>query len=59
MNPVKRITDPAFRYTNSASTNLEKTFARIRKELKEQREREQANAEEAKRVVKPMVREKT
>jgi hypothetical protein len=32
MSPAKRITDPTFRYTNSASTDLRKTFARIRRE---------------------------
>jgi hypothetical protein len=37
---MKSILDPSFRYTNSASTDLRKTFARIRREQKEAAERE-------------------
>ena len=51
---MKSILDASFRYTSSAGTDLRKTFARIRKELKEQREREQAVAAEAAVKVKPM-----
>ena len=29
---MKSILDPSFRYTNSANTDLRKTFARIRRE---------------------------
>lgn len=29
---MKSILDPSFRYTNAASTDLRKTFARIRRE---------------------------
>jgi hypothetical protein len=36
---VKSILDPSFRYTNSAETDLRKTFARVRRE---QRKREQS-----------------
>lgn len=32
----KSILDPSFRYTNSASTDLRKTFARIRREMKKE-----------------------
>ena len=31
---MKSILDPSFRYVNSQSTDLHKTFARIRKQLK-------------------------
>ena len=47
MKPTIPILNPAFRYTNSANTDLHKTFARIRREQaqmdkarKEQEERE-------------------
>ena len=36
MNPPRRITDPKFIYVNAASTNLRRTFARIRREQKQQ-----------------------
>ena len=38
---MKSILDPTFRYTNSANTDLRKTFARVRRE---QRRRERAAA---------------
>lgn len=38
---MKSILDPTFRYTNSANTDVRKTFARIRRE---QKQRERANA---------------
>jgi hypothetical protein len=31
---MKSILDPSFSYTNSAATDIRKTFARVRKELK-------------------------
>jgi hypothetical protein len=34
---MKRITDPSFRYVPSSQTDLRKTFARIRKQLAEQK----------------------
>jgi hypothetical protein len=40
---MKSILDPTFHYTNSANTDLRKTFARIRREQK-QRERARAAA---------------
>jgi hypothetical protein len=40
---MKSILDPTFRYTNSANTDVRKTFARIRREQK-QRERIDATA---------------
>jgi hypothetical protein len=38
---MKSILDPTFRYTNSANTDVRKTFARIRREQKK-RERNDA-----------------
>jgi hypothetical protein len=40
---MKSILDPSFRYTNSANTDVRKTFARIRREQKK-RERIGATA---------------
>jgi hypothetical protein len=34
--PVKSILDQSFRYTNSVNTDLRKTFARIRREQRQQ-----------------------
>lgn len=34
---MKSILDPSFRYTTSAETDLRKTFARVRGELRKQR----------------------
>ena len=48
---MKSILDKDFRYTPSAATNLKATFARIRREQKEQRERDQAREAEAAAVV--------
>lgn len=36
----KRITDPSFKYTNAAETDLAKTFRRIRKEQEQRRKAE-------------------
>ena len=33
---MKSILDPSFRYTSSANTDLRKTFARVRRELRKQ-----------------------
>jgi hypothetical protein len=33
---MKSILDPSFRYTKSVETDLKKTFARVRKELRKQ-----------------------
>lgn len=45
---MKSILDPSFNYTNSANTDLRKTFARIRREQRKQQQREQ---EERSKVV--------
>lgn len=34
--PMKSILDPTFKYTKSVDTDLKKTFARIRREMKAQ-----------------------
>jgi hypothetical protein len=34
MKPPKRLTDPSFVYTPSTSTDIRKTFARVRREMK-------------------------
>jgi hypothetical protein len=41
---MKSILDPTFRYTSSASTDLRKTFARIRRERAKAAEAEKAKA---------------
>jgi hypothetical protein len=41
---MKSILDPSFRYTNSANTDLRRTFARIRREQREQARRQAAGA---------------
>jgi hypothetical protein len=33
---MKSILDPAFRYTSSANTDIRKTFARVRREMRRQ-----------------------
>ena len=35
---MKSILDPSFRYTKSVDTNLRKTFARVRRELRKQQQ---------------------
>lgn len=35
-DPPVRITDPAFKYTPSANTDLHKTFARVRERMAQQ-----------------------
>jgi hypothetical protein len=50
---VNSILNPQFRYTNAASTNLHKTFARVRREQdREKKEQDAAVAEAAKKVTK-------
>jgi hypothetical protein len=36
---MKSILDPSFRYTSSVDTNLQKTFARIRRDHRQEAER--------------------
>lgn len=45
---MKSILDKSFRYTDAASTDLAKTFARVKKQLREREERAaKAEAEQA------------
>ncbi len=46
------ILDPKFRYTNAASTDIAKTFARIRREQAEQAKRDAADKLEASKKVR-------
>ena len=43
----KSILDPTFRYTSSANTDLRKTFARIKRELRAQAKTQQAATNDA------------
>ena len=45
---MKSIFDRSFRYVPSAETDLEKTFARVRRKLREEEEARVQNAAEAK-----------
>jgi hypothetical protein len=47
MIPAKRLTDPSFKYVGSASTDLRKTFARVRREQAEAAKQDQAVAAES------------
>lgn len=48
---MKSILDPTFKYTKAVETDLKKTFARVRREQREQAEAEvQAKAEQATKV---------
>ena len=51
---MKSILDPSFRYTKSVETNLRKTFARVRRELREQEQIKSQAAAEATRKVLPL-----
>jgi hypothetical protein len=44
---MKSILDPAFRYTNSANTDLRKTFARVRREQRQAARQQDAPAAKA------------
>ena len=51
---MKSILDPTFRYTNSLETDLRKTFARIRRELRSQQRQQSVVRAEAMRKVLPL-----
>ncbi len=44
---MKSILDPTFKYSKAVETDLRKTFARVRREMKEQEIKEQINKAEA------------
>lgn len=53
---MKRITDRDFSYVPAAKTDIRKTFARVRRELRETEERRKKDEAEAAKVVRPMKR---
>lgn len=48
------ILDPKFRYINSSSTDIRKTFARIRRQQAEEKRRAEEAEAETRRVVAPI-----
>ncbi|MEO5700008.1 MAG: hypothetical protein ABIS17_08360 [Casimicrobiaceae bacterium] len=44
---MKSILDPTFRYTTSANTDLRKTFARVRRELRRESQAGQRNNQDS------------
>lgn len=50
---MKSILDPSFRYTKSVETDLRKTFARVRRELRKQQQEPSPASVEAIRKVLP------
>ena len=50
---MKSILDPSFRYTKSIETDLRKTFARVRRELRKEEQQQVTAGVEAKRKVLP------
>ena len=50
---MKSILDPSFRYTKSVETDLRKTFARIRRELRNQHQQQATVRVEAMKKVVP------
>ena len=51
---MKSILDPSFRYTKSMETDLRKTFARIRSELRNQQQRQSIGSGEQARKIVPI-----
>lgn len=50
---MKSILDPSFRYTKSVETDLRKTFARVRRELRKQQQEQPAVSADVMRKVLP------
>ena len=50
---MRSILDPSFRYTKSVATDLRKTFARVRRELRKQQQEQSTVSVEAKGKVLP------
>ena len=48
---MKSILDPSFRYTKSVETDLRKTFARIRRELRKQQVESTLSSEVMRKVL--------
>lgn len=53
---MKSILDPSFRYTKSIETDLRKTFARIRREMRKQEQQQVTAGVEAKERSYPFIR---
>ena len=51
---MKSILDPSFRYTKSVETDLRKTFARARRELRKQQQEQSTVSAEMMRKVFPL-----
>jgi hypothetical protein len=50
---MKSILDPTFRYTKSVETDLRKTFARVRRELRKHQQEQSTGSVEVIRKVLP------
>ena len=50
---MKSILDPSFRYTQSVETDLRKTFAKVRREMRKQQQEESTGRVELMRKVLP------
>jgi len=48
---MKSILDPSFRYTKSVETDLRKTFARVRRELRKQHQESTVSSEVMRKVL--------
>ena len=55
---MKSILDPTFRYTSSANTDLRKTFARIKREMRTQPKPQQKAPAESSKVAPIFGRER-
>jgi hypothetical protein len=51
---MKSILDPSFRYTKSVETDLRKTFAKVRRELRKQEQAQIVANDETMRKVLPL-----
>lgn len=51
---MRSILDPSFRYTKSVETDLRKTFARVRRELRKQDEARNAANDQALQKIVPL-----
>jgi hypothetical protein len=56
---MKSIFDRSFRYTSSAETDLRKTFARVKRRLREEDELRAQAETEARAKVSPIKKQKT
>ena len=53
---MKSILDPSFRYTSSANTDIRKTFARVRREMRRQAQTSTRQDSESAPKVTPIFR---